>query len=107
VRLSTQRGDAAPSWWRVSSLNYCSSTRPSNYDLCPRVLRDDAAFRAARGGDYIFAPPDDEMYPEPQRAFVEVGEVSEHLCGQTRPSHFRGVATAVLFETARVRALYL
>jgi len=35
------------------------------------------------------------MYPEPQRAFVDVNEVSEHLCGRNRPGHFRGVATVV------------
>ena len=68
----------------------------SDYNLYPRVLEDDVAFCEARGVDYIFAPPDDEMYPEPQRAYVDVGEISEHLCGQTRPGHFRGVATVVL-----------
>lgn len=68
----------------------------SDYDLYPRVLQNDIAFCAARGVDYIFAPPDDEMYPEPQRAYVEISEISEHLCGQTRPGHFRGVATVVL-----------
>ncbi len=36
------------------------------------------------------------MYPEPQRSFVDVEEVSEHLCGKFRPGHFRGVATVVL-----------
>jgi len=68
----------------------------SDYDLYPRVLENDIAFCAARRVDYIFAPSDNEMYPEPQRAFVEVNEVSEHLCGRNRPGHFRGVATVVL-----------
>ena len=68
----------------------------SDYDLYPRVLEDDIAFCAARRVDYIFAPSDNEMYPEPQRAFVDVNEVSEHLCGRNRPGHFRGVATVVL-----------
>jgi pantoate--beta-alanine ligase len=68
----------------------------SDYDLYPRLLEDDAAFCTARGVDYIFAPPDDEMYPEPQRVFVEVEELSEQLCGRNRPGHFRGVATVVL-----------
>jgi pantoate--beta-alanine ligase len=77
-------------------VNPLQFNQTSDYDLYPRVLQDDVAFCAARGVDYIFAPPHDEMYPEPQRAFVEVGEVSEHLCGQTRPGHFRGVATVVL-----------
>jgi len=68
----------------------------SDYYIYPRVLEDDVAFWTARGVDYIFAPPDDEMYPEPQRVFVEVEEHSEHLCGRNRPGHFRGVATVVL-----------
>ena len=67
----------------------------SDYDLYPRVLENDIAFCAARRVDYIFAPSDNEMYPEPQRAFVDVNEVSEHLCGRNRPGHFRGVATVV------------
>lgn len=68
----------------------------SDYDLYPRVLENDIAFCAARRVDYIFAPSDNEMYPEPQRAFVDVNDVSEHLCGRNRPGHFRGVATVVL-----------
>jgi pantoate--beta-alanine ligase len=68
----------------------------SDYDLYPRVLENDIAFCAAHCVDYIFAPSDNEMYPEPQRAFVDVNEVSEHLCGRNRPGHFRGVATVVL-----------
>jgi len=68
----------------------------SDYDLYPRVLENDIAFCAARRVDYIFAPSDNEMYPEPQRTFVDVNEVSEHLCGRNRPGHFRGVATVVL-----------
>ncbi|HTU48487.1 MAG TPA: pantoate--beta-alanine ligase [Bryobacteraceae bacterium] len=68
----------------------------SDYKLYPRVLGDDVAFCTARGVDYIFAPLDEEMYPEAQRAFVDVEEVSQNLCGQYRPGHFRGVATVVL-----------
>lgn len=36
------------------------------------------------------------MYPEPQRALVEVDALSEHLCGRNRPGHFRGAATVLL-----------
>jgi len=68
----------------------------SDYGGYPRVFEDDVLLCTARGVDYIFAPPDDEMYPEPQRVFVEVEELSEHQCGRTRPGHFRGVATVVL-----------
>jgi len=70
--------------------------RKDDYELYPRVLQDDVAFCAARGVDYIFAPAIEEMYPEPQRVFVEVEGLTEHLCGRNRPGHFRGVATVVL-----------
>ncbi|HLK64303.1 MAG TPA: pantoate--beta-alanine ligase [Bryobacteraceae bacterium] len=75
----------------------------SDYDLYPRVFDEDLAFCEKRGVDYIFAPPDDEMYPQPQRVFVDVGDISEHLCGRSRPGHFRGVATVVtkLFQILR------
>lgn len=77
-------------------VNPLQFNQSSDYTLYPRVLGDDVAFCTARGVDYIFAPLDEEMYPEPQRAFVDVEEVSQHLCGQNRPGHFRGVATVVL-----------
>jgi pantoate--beta-alanine ligase len=35
------------------------------------------------------------MYPEGYQTYVEVGEVSQGLCGASRPGHFRGVATVV------------
>jgi pantoate--beta-alanine ligase len=70
--------------------------RSDDYRRYPRTLSSDAEFCAARAVDIIFAPSAEQMYPRPQRTFVEVTEVSEHLCGQFRPGHFRGVATVVL-----------
>jgi pantoate--beta-alanine ligase len=84
-------------------VNPLQFNRRSDYELYPRVLEDDLAFCAARGVNYVFAPADEEMYPERQRVFVDVEEISEHLCGQNRPGHFRGVATVVikLFQIIR------
>jgi pantoate--beta-alanine ligase len=48
------------------------------------------------GVDCIFAPPVEEMYPQPLRTSVEVAVVSEGLCGAFRPGHFRAVATVVV-----------
>jgi pantoate--beta-alanine ligase len=70
--------------------------RNDDYSRYPRALPSDIEFCAARGVDIVFAPSTDEIYPGAQRAFVEVNEISEHLCGQFRPGHFRGVATVVL-----------
>jgi pantoate--beta-alanine ligase len=70
--------------------------RRDDYDRYPRPLSNDVEFCSRLGVDFVFAPSMEEMYPRPQRAFVEVAEVSERLCGQFRPGHFRGVATVVL-----------
>jgi pantoate--beta-alanine ligase len=77
-------------------INPIQFDRNDDYDRYPRDLSSDVEFCTARGVEVIFAPPADEMYPEPQRAFVDVEAVSDHLCGEFRPGHFRGVATVVL-----------
>jgi pantoate--beta-alanine ligase len=70
--------------------------RRDDYDRYPRPLSNDVEFCSKMGVGFVFAPSIEEMYPRPQRTFVEVTEVSERLCGQFRPGHFRGVATVVL-----------
>jgi pantoate--beta-alanine ligase len=70
--------------------------RPDDYEKYARVPEEDLAFCDARGVDVVFAPDAAEMYPAPQRAFVDVERVSQHLCGAFRPGHFRGVATVVI-----------
>jgi len=89
-------------------VNPIQFNQKSDYDRYPRPLAEDVEFCRKRGVDYVFAPPDEEMYPEPPRAFVEVGEVSEYLCGPHRPGHFRGVATVVmkLFQMLQPRLAF-
>jgi pantoate--beta-alanine ligase len=70
--------------------------RDDDYERYPRSLAGDVEFCAARSVEIVFAPTADEMYPRPERAFVEVTGVSDYLCGKFRPGHFRGVATVVL-----------
>lgn len=66
-----------------------------DYNRYPRDLDGDAALVASTGADVIFAPPVNEMYPEPPLTSVDVAGISEGLCGASRPGHFRGVATVV------------
>ena len=67
-----------------------------DYARYPQTLSTDIEFCQARGAHAVFAPSAAEMYPHPQSSFVEVTGVSERLCGEFRPGHFRGVATVVL-----------
>ncbi len=70
--------------------------RQDDFERYPRTLDADLHFCGEHGVDIVFAPKGEQMYPEPQRTFVEVNRVSERLCGEFRPGHFRGVATVVL-----------
>jgi len=69
--------------------------RKDDYDRYPRTLETDLDFCGERGVDVVFAPSAAEMYPEPLHTSVDVAGVSERLCGEFRPGHFRGVATVV------------
>jgi pantoate--beta-alanine ligase len=62
----------------------------------PRTLEADRKLCADAGADLIFAPAVEEMYPANSLTFVEVGKLGDHLCGASRPGHFRGVCTVVL-----------
>ncbi|MGD1064420.1 MAG: pantoate--beta-alanine ligase [Terracidiphilus sp.] len=67
-----------------------------DYARYPRAFEADCAMAAAEGADTLFAPTVEELYPEgPDSTFVEVPLLSERLDGQSRPGHFRGVATVV------------
>jgi pantoate--beta-alanine ligase len=67
-------------------------------DSYPRTLAEDAARLEAGGVDVLFAPPDEEIYPEGRDAqtCVSVPGLSGELCGASRPGHFDGVTTVVL-----------
>ncbi|MGO9480690.1 MAG: pantoate--beta-alanine ligase [Candidatus Kryptoniota bacterium] len=77
--------------------------RGEDFDRYPRDPSRDEKMAQGRGVDLIFAPADEEMYPEEHLAFVEVDKASEVLEGEFRPAHFKGVATVVakLFNIVR------
>jgi pantoate--beta-alanine ligase len=61
----------------------------------PHDEERDAGLAAELGADVLFAPPVDEVYPPGFDTTVEVGGVTDGLCGAHRPGHFRGVTTVV------------
>ena len=66
-----------------------------NYKKYPRDIDEDTRKLESAGADLIFAPGTEDMYPERFVTFVEVGRLTEILCGKSRPTHFRGVTTVV------------
>ena len=74
-----------------------------DYEHYPRDLTKDTAVLTDYNVDYIFAPGADEIYPKDFSTYVNVGGLSKLMEGESRPGHFRGVATivAVLLNTVR------
>lgn len=62
----------------------------------PRNFEGDCDRARDVGVDLVFAPDAVQMYPGGYQTFVTVEKVTQGLCGASRPTHFRGVATVVL-----------
>lgn len=62
----------------------------------PRDLERDSQVSIDAGASLIFHPEVEEMYEKDLSTYVNVhGTITEGLCGEKRPGHFRGVATVV------------
>jgi pantoate--beta-alanine ligase len=61
----------------------------------PRDFEGDREKFRGEGVELLFAPAIEEMYPGANQTFVSVEDMSQRLCGRTRPGHFRGVTTVV------------
>ncbi|MCJ7662684.1 MAG: pantoate--beta-alanine ligase [Desulfobacterales bacterium] len=66
-----------------------------DYDRYPRDLKQDLRLVQGVGVDICFTPSVAEMYPDGFQTFVEVEQVTQNLCGFSRPHHFRGVTSVV------------
>ncbi len=65
-------------------------------DRYPRDEAGDLAKAASCGVDVAFCPTDPlELYPLGTGTWVDVDGLDRHLCGASRPGHFRGVCTVV------------
>jgi pantoate--beta-alanine ligase len=66
-----------------------------DFSRYPRTFDADCALAESEGASVIFAPSVEEMYPAGAATFVDVAGIGDRLDGQSRPGHFRGVATVV------------
>ncbi|TFE30035.1 pantoate--beta-alanine ligase [Cohnella luojiensis] len=64
-------------------------------DKYPRDEERDIRVATEAGTDIVFLPSVQEMYPQSRVTTVTVAEVTDSLCGASRPGHFDGVATVV------------
>ena len=61
----------------------------------PRDTERDLAMLEEENVRLVFMPTVEEMYPQGFSTRVEVEKITERLEGESRPGHFRGVATVV------------
>jgi pantoate--beta-alanine ligase len=100
MREGRKRGDCLAISIYVNPTQFGPS---EDFEKYPRDFERDSSLADGVGVDVIFYPEDKEMYPELYQTYVNVENVTENLCGLSRPGHFRGVTTvcAKLFNIVK------
>jgi pantoate--beta-alanine ligase len=94
VRIARERGGPVVASIFVNRLQFAPHEDFATY---PRTLERDCELLAGSGCDIVFAPADNEVYPEAQGYTVHPPpELADILEGQVRPGFFTGVCTVVL-----------
>lgn len=67
-----------------------------DFQTYPRDLERDSNLVKEAGADIVFSPSVEEVYPSGCSTYVNVeGDITNKLCGASRPGHFKGVTTIV------------
>jgi len=61
----------------------------------PRDLKRDFHMAESAGVDIIFTPNEWDVYPKGFDTYIDQEKLTLHLCGLSRPGHFKGVMTVV------------
>ncbi|SDI28183.1 pantoate--beta-alanine ligase [Natribacillus halophilus] len=67
-----------------------------DYESYPRAEEADIEKARAAGVDVLWIPGVEDIYPREPEVTLQVGNMSDRLCGRHRPGHFDGVATVVM-----------
>lgn len=93
VRLAKKKADVV-----VVSIfvNPTQFDQAKDFQTYPITIQNDLKLLKKENVDFVFTPKAKEMYPEGFQTKVILSELTQGLCGFTRPGHFDGVATVVL-----------
>lgn len=92
VRMARAENDIAAVSIFINPIQFGPSEDLSRY---PTDLEGDTEKLRKEDADILFLPDDSLMYPNGFSTRIEVGGLSEKLCGVYRSGHFGGVATVV------------
>ncbi|TCO75081.1 pantoate--beta-alanine ligase [Chromatocurvus halotolerans] len=102
VRRAREKADVVVVSIYVNPLQFGAGEDLENY---PRTLAADKEKLFGEGAHLLYTPDTADIYPEglQRHTQVEVPDLSETLCGSSRPGHFNGVTTIVakLFNIVR------
>ncbi len=68
---------------------------PNDFKNYPRQIENDLARLRNLKVDYVFLPSDEELFEDEISNTIKVKNLSDCLCGSTRPGHFDGVALII------------
>ena len=94
MRQAREHGDTVVASVFVNRIQF----RPGeDFEKYPRTLDADSDKLAAANVEHLFAPAEQEMYPQPQAYHILPPPDQDGILeGAARPGHFRGVATVVM-----------
>ena len=94
VRQAQPLGDVTVSSIFVNRLQFAPH---EDFDTYPRTLQADCLRLEQAGCDIVFAPPEKELYPDPQGYKIQPpADLADILEGHFRPGFFIGVCTVVM-----------
>jgi len=92
VHESVRKADVTVTSIFVNPTQFSPTEDLSTY---PRDFERDKHLLSAAGCDVIFFPDAKEIYPDGFETYINLETSTRHLEGESRPTHFRGVATVV------------
>lgn len=92
VKLAQQHAQAVVATIFVNPTQFGPNEDFSRY---PRTENEDIKALETVGCNIAYVPTVEEMYSKDTTTTVQVGHITEELCGAFRPGHFDGVATVV------------
>jgi pantoate--beta-alanine ligase len=100
VQASKENSDSTIVSIFINPTQFAPNEDLSSY---PKDIDRDSRLLEEAGVDYLFLPSVEEIYPEGYQTYVDVTEITKHIEGEFRPSHFKGVTSivAMLFNITK------